>query len=129
LANRLRANRDALPVDRPRAKRGQPLINHAAPRVVHNRTHPHSFCPFGGGCAGRRERSDKVHAYDCRFFQKNGYSTYFSGKWHLGDKPEAYPIEHGFDEMKNFAAYYAGVYTYDFLNKWITEETRHRLYD
>src|SRR6516162_8035135 len=21
------------------------------------------------------------------FFQKNGYSTYFSGKWHLGDKP------------------------------------------
>src|SRR5499427_8286277 len=34
------------------------------------------------------------------FFKKNGYSTYFSGKWHLGDKPEAYPIEHGFDEMK-----------------------------
>jgi arylsulfatase len=47
------------------------------------------------------------------FFQKNGYSTYFSGKWHLGDKPVAYPIEHGFDEMKNFAAYYAGVYAYD----------------
>src|SRR3954471_9083214 len=21
------------------------------------------------------------------FFKKNGYSTYFSGKWHLGDKP------------------------------------------
>jgi arylsulfatase A-like enzyme len=52
------------------------------------------------------------------FFQKNGYSTYFSGKWHLGDKPESYPIEHGFDEMKNFAAYYAGVYTYDYTNKW-----------
>jgi arylsulfatase len=29
------------------------------------------------------------------FFKKNGYSTYFSGKWHLGDKPESYPIEHG----------------------------------
>jgi arylsulfatase A-like enzyme len=24
------------------------------------------------------------------FFKKNGYSTYFSGKWHLGDKPVAY---------------------------------------
>src|SRR6266700_3205910 len=36
------------------------------------------------------------------FFKKNGYTTYFSGKWHLGDKPEAYPIEHGFDEMKMF---------------------------
>jgi arylsulfatase A-like enzyme len=46
------------------------------------------------------------------FFKKNGYQTYFSGKWHLGDKPEMYPIEHGFDEMKHFAAYYPGVYTY-----------------
>ena len=47
------------------------------------------------------------------FFKKNGYTTYFSGKWHMGDKPEAYPIEHGFDEMKHFAAYYAGVYAYN----------------
>ena len=52
------------------------------------------------------------------FFKKNGYTTYFSGKWHLGDKPESYPIEHGFDEMKNFAAYYAGVYTYPDTSKW-----------
>ncbi len=52
------------------------------------------------------------------FFKKNGYSTYFSGKWHLGDKPDAYPIEHGFDEMKNFAAYYAGVYAYNDTSKW-----------
>ena len=22
------------------------------------------------------------------FFKKNGYSTYYSGKWHIGDKPE-----------------------------------------
>jgi arylsulfatase A-like enzyme len=51
------------------------------------------------------------------FFQKNGYSTYFSGKWHLGDKPAAYPTEHGFDEMKNFAAYYAGVYSYNDTSK------------
>jgi arylsulfatase len=26
---------------------------------------------------------------------------------------EFYPIEHGFDEMKEFAAYYPGVYSYD----------------
>jgi arylsulfatase len=49
------------------------------------------------------------------FYKKNGYTTYFSGKWHLGDTPEAYPIEHGFDEMKHFLAYYAGVYAYDNL--------------
>ena len=47
------------------------------------------------------------------FFKKNGYTTYFSGKWHLGDKPEFYPIEHGYDEMKQFAAYYPGVYSYN----------------
>ncbi len=52
------------------------------------------------------------------FFQKNGYSTYFSGKWHMGDKPAAYPTEHGFDEMKHFAAYYAGVYAYNDTSKW-----------
>jgi len=52
------------------------------------------------------------------FFKKNGYSTYFSGKWHLGDKPDAYPIEHGFDEMKEFAAYYPGVYTYSDTSTW-----------
>ena len=48
------------------------------------------------------------------FYQKNGYQTYYSGKWHLGDQPKFYPIEHGFDEMKEFAAYYPGVYTYDY---------------
>ena len=56
------------------------------------------------------------------FFQKNGYSTYFSGKWHLGDQPKFYPIEHGFDEMKEFAAYYPGVYSYSdtsfFMHPW-----------
>jgi arylsulfatase A-like enzyme len=52
------------------------------------------------------------------FFKKNQYSTYFSGKWHLGDKPDSYPIKHGFDEMKAFAAYYPGVYTYSDTSKW-----------
>ena len=65
------------------------------------------------------------------FFQKNGYSTYFSGKWHLGDQPKFYPIEHGFDEMKEFAAYYPGVYTYDdmdnFAHPWFPEIQRRLL--
>ena len=52
------------------------------------------------------------------FFKKNGYSTYFSGKWHLGDKPDAYTTEHRFDEMKNFAAYYAGAYAYNDTSNW-----------
>jgi arylsulfatase A-like enzyme len=52
------------------------------------------------------------------FFQKNGYSTYFSGKWHMGDTAESFPTNHGFDEMKQFAAYYAGVYAYPDTSKW-----------
>ena len=47
------------------------------------------------------------------FYKKNGYQTYFSGKWHLGDVEKFYPINHGFDEMKQFAAYYPGVYGYE----------------
>jgi arylsulfatase A-like enzyme len=67
---------------------------------------------------GDENRLTKVTPTIAEFFQKNGYTTYFSGKWHLGDKPDAYPIEHGFDEMKNFAAYSAGAYTYDDTSKW-----------
>jgi arylsulfatase A-like enzyme len=29
------------------------------------------------------------------FFKKNGYATYFSGKWHLGDKPKPIPSSMG----------------------------------
>ena len=40
----------------------------------------------------------------------------------MGDQPKFYPIEHGFDEMKEYAAYYPGVYTYDdtdnFAHPW-----------
>jgi arylsulfatase A-like enzyme len=59
---------------------------------------------------GDENRLRKETPTIAEFFRKNGYTTYFSGKWHLGDKPDAYPTEHGFNEMKHFAAYYAGVY-------------------
>jgi arylsulfatase len=62
---------------------------------------------------GDENRLRKETPTIAEFFQKSGYTTYFSGKWHLGDKPDAYPTEHGFDEKKNFAAYYAGVYSYN----------------
>jgi arylsulfatase len=67
---------------------------------------------------GDENRLRKQTPTIAEFFKKNGYTTYFSGKWHLGDKPDAYPTEHGFDEMKNFAAYYAGVYAYNDTSKW-----------
>ena len=44
-----------------------------------------------------------------------GYQTVQWGKWHLGDRPENFPTEHGFDEMKYMLPYYAGVYAYDYL--------------
>src|SRR6516164_7345948 len=67
---------------------------------------------------GDENRLRKETPTIAEFFQRSGYSTYFSGKWHLGDKPDAYPTAHGFDEMKNFAAYYAGVYSYNDTSKW-----------
>src|SRR6201997_2468870 len=67
---------------------------------------------------GDENRLRKETPTIAEFFQKSGYTTYFSGKWHLGDKPEAYPTEHGFDEIKAFAAYYPGVYTYADTSKY-----------
>ena len=45
------------------------------------------------------------------FFQKNGYSTYFSGKWHLGDQPKFYPIEHGSGANLSHRRFVAGLET------------------
>jgi len=67
---------------------------------------------------GDENRLRKETPTIAEFFKKNGYTTYFSGKWHMGDKPDAYPTAHGFDEMKHFAAYYAGVYSYNDTSKW-----------
>src|ERR1700752_2769500 len=36
---------------------------------------------------GGENRLKKETPTIAEFFQKNSYSTYFSGKWHLGDKP------------------------------------------
>lgn len=40
-------------------------------------------------------------------FQKAGYHTRGIGKWHLGHKPEFFPVKHGFDE------YYGILYSND----------------
>jgi arylsulfatase A-like enzyme len=81
--------------------------------LVHYRPHPDSHGAIGCCGSGRPERAEERDADDRRVLQEERYQTYFSGKWHLGDKLEFYPIEHGFDEMKEFAAYYPGVYSYD----------------
>ena len=65
---------------------------------------------------GDRNHLTQVTPTIAEFYKKSGYTTYFSGKWHLGDVPESYPIANGFDEMKQFAAYYPGVYSYDNLD-------------
>ena len=63
------------------------------------------------------------------FYKKNGYSTYYSGKRHLADVAKFYPIEHGFDEMKHFGAYYPGVYAYSDTSPnahpWFPNRTPH----
>ena len=81
---------------------------HRGPRIVHNWAHPDPSALSIVVAPGDENALHKETPTIAEFFKKSGYTTYFSGKWHLGDKPEAYPIEHGFDEMKNFAAYYAG---------------------
>ena len=58
------------------------------------------------------------NADDRRILQEERLFDLFLRQMASRRQAESYPIEHGFDEMKNFAAYYAGVYTYDYTNKW-----------
>jgi arylsulfatase A-like enzyme len=41
-----------------------------------------------------------------------GYSTYFTGKWHLGEDDYALPIAHGYDTMEHVFLYALNGYTY-----------------
>jgi arylsulfatase len=50
------------------------------------------------------------------YLKKANYTTVQLGKWHVGDRPENFPIANGFDEMIDMLPYYAGVYAYDDLN-------------
>jgi uncharacterized sulfatase len=50
-------------------------------------------------------------------FQGEGYRTKCIGKWHLGHKPEYFPVKHGFDE------YYGILYSNDMRPVQIIENT------
>ncbi len=50
-------------------------------------------------------------------FQQAGYHTKGIGKWHLGHKPEYFPVKHGFDE------YYGILYSNDMRPVQLIEDT------
>lgn len=41
-----------------------------------------------------------------------GYSTFFTGKWHLGEADYALPNAQGYDEMRHVGLYHLNAYTY-----------------
>lgn len=56
-------------------------------------------------------------------FQRNGYSTFFAGKWHLGEKAEYYPEHFSFEENKggNRTGHPAGGYFSPYKNPQLTD--------
>ncbi|HET6275653.1 MAG TPA: arylsulfatase [Candidatus Cybelea sp.] len=44
--------------------------------------------------------------------KQGNYSTFYSGKWHLGEADYALPIAHGYDEMRYCGLYHLNAYTY-----------------
>jgi arylsulfatase A-like enzyme len=64
---------------------------------------------LGPGDKNRLRQENRTIA---EFYRDNGYQTYFSGKWHLGDVEESMPINNGYETMEHFLAYYAGIYAY-----------------
>jgi len=51
--------------------------------------------------------------------KKGGYTTFFAGKWHLGESDYALPIAHGYDVMRNTFLYHLNAYTYA-MDGWHT---------
>ncbi len=45
-------------------------------------------------------------------FQSHGYRTQVVGKWHMGDKPQFFPLERGFDEYFGLAAGHRHYFTH-----------------
>ena len=45
--------------------------------------------------------------------RRQGYATYLSGKWHVGEEPDHWPLAHGFDHC--FALIQGAASYYDFL--------------
>jgi hypothetical protein len=125
LFRRRRGSRPSDPEHRPRraGRRSlhelvRPGERHGRTRFLYHGTYPDPLGALDRGGPGDENALRKETPTVAEFFKRKGYSTYFSGKWHLGDKPESYPIERGFDETKAFAACYPGVYTYSDTSKW-----------
>ncbi len=61
---------------------------------------------------------DKSEITIAEAFRRNGYSTFFAGKWHVGETPEYYPDQFGFEENKggNKTGHPAGGYFSPYKN-------------
>ena len=86
---------------------------HRGPRLVHDRAHSDPLRSVGGGRSRRSERPQEGNADDRRVLPEERLSDVLLRQVApRATSPKFYPIEHGFDEMKHFAAYYPGVYAY-----------------
>ena len=58
------------------------------------------------------------------FFKKKWLlKLLLSGEWHLSNSARSYPMEHGFDEMKGFAAFCPAAY-YTYNDSWSRSSIR-----
>jgi arylsulfatase A-like enzyme len=52
-----------------------------------------------------------------KMFRGNGYQTMLIGKWHLGDRPDTRPLNHGFDN------YFGLLYSHDYQDPFVKTDT------
>ena len=90
---------------------------HRGPRFVHDRAHPD---PHGAVRRGRSRRPERPRVRTPRpspsSTRRTATRPTSPASGILGDVEKFYPINVGFDEMKQFAAYYPGVYGYEDLS-------------
>ena len=85
---------------------------HRGPRLVHDRTASRPLGAVDRDRAGRPELPAQGDADDRRVLQEERLLDLFLRQVAPGRQARPMPINHGFDTMKNFVAYYSGVYAY-----------------
>ncbi|MCF7955056.1 MAG: sulfatase [Phycisphaerae bacterium] len=76
---------------------------------------------IGGGARGKllpaeyKKQMESEEITLAEAFKENGYTTFFTGKWHLGRDPQYWPENQGFDINKG--GWRAGAPSYSYKNK------------
>jgi len=82
--------------------------------------------PGNGSVEGISSKNHSKPVTIADYLKTSGYSTAFFGKWHLGNHPNANPINYGFDEFRGLTSgcgdYFSKIDRYGYQDWWHNDQ-------